>query len=146
MAKSICLTQGLSTIVDDDVFELLDRFNWHNSKGYASRWIPAPNGRTRVFMQNVILNVDRGVDHIDRNPLNNQRHNLRLVSWSLQSSNRLMPKRDLPRGVTINHGKFAARISIDNQDYRLGMYDTVKEAHDAYLAKCFEIRGEYPPQ
>lgn len=44
--------------------------------------------------------------------------------------------RQLPAGVTIiKSGRYQARISIENKTVRLGVYDTAKDAHEAYVRK-----------
>jgi hypothetical protein len=85
--KEIKLTQGFSTIVDDDDFEFLNKFKWHlaktKMKKIAIRYIITDiNKRKTIFMHRVIANIPHGkfVDHIDHNGLNNQKSNLRIYS------------------------------------------------------------------
>jgi hypothetical protein len=70
------------------------------------------------------------IDHIDGDKLNNKISNLRDVSMSVNMQNRYAIRRkenDLPYGVTRNpKGKFLANI-------RIGTYDTVEEAAEAFM-------------
>lgn len=70
------------------------------------------------------------IDHIDGDKLNNRIANLRDVSMSVNMQNRYSVKRkdnDMPYGVTLNpKGRFVANI-------RVGVFDTAKEAEEAYM-------------
>jgi len=82
------------------------------------------------------LNLDindktKVVDHIDRNTINNNVNNLRVVSHQQNMSNR----RPANKGYSFYKysGKYKAKISHNNRVYKLGTYDTAEEAHNAYL-------------
>lgn len=88
--KLIPLTQGKFAMVDDDVFEELNKFKWHAAKTsrcrvVAGRNAPGPK-RGTILMHRVIMNALPGqeVDHKDGNPLNNTRANLRIVNHAGQ--------------------------------------------------------------
>jgi HNH endonuclease len=95
------LSQGLDTKVDDDLYNWLNQCNWHavvyENQSYAASWTryDTSGKRRSLRMQNVILGVDpqelmiKGliVDHEDRDGLNNQKYNLRIVTRSINSYN-----------------------------------------------------------
>jgi hypothetical protein len=141
----IHLTQNYATEVDPEDYAWLSEYVWHFKNGYAARSVGPRGAQGRLWMQNEILGVSNGVDHIDRNSLNNQRYNLRLATKSLQGHNRLMPKRELPRGVSLHHGKYQASIRADGKLIYLGRYLTPEEAEEAYLSACLDVHGELPP-
>jgi hypothetical protein len=95
--KQIPLTQGKVALVDDELFDELNRFKWCAQRSkktfYASRGIRLPNGkRTSVAMHREIFrmlgkSIPAMVDHRDRDGLNNQWSNLRSASQSEQSRN-----------------------------------------------------------
>lgn len=79
--KVIALTKGAFTKVSDEDYERLNKHLWclHNN-GRVSRGV----GKKTIYMHHEILPrpADKSleVDHIDNDPLNNTRSNLRLVT------------------------------------------------------------------
>ena len=47
------------------------------------------------------------------------------------------------KGVTRNGDRWMARISVDSSAIYLGTYDTVEQAHSAYMIAANKIRGEF---
>lgn len=86
--KEIKLTKGNIAFVDDLDYELISQFKWYqmNNKNntYAIRFEQIGNKRKTILMHHDIINKLDGkvIDHIDRNGLNNQRCNLRVVTQS----------------------------------------------------------------
>lgn len=79
--KTIELSDGYLTIVDDEDYEYLNQFNWQHSN-YACRGIRINKKLTVIQMHRVIMNAPKGmvVDHINHNKLDNRRSNLRIVT------------------------------------------------------------------
>ena len=72
---------------------------------------------------------DNSIDHIDRNPLNNNIENLRVVSnqenqWNTDA-----------KGYTFNkaRGKYQAHIRVDGKLKYLGLFVSEHDARNAYL-------------
>src|SRR3989304_2105986 len=87
--KEIQLSQGKVALVDDEDFEMLNRYKWSAMRGantyYAYTHIILESGkRTSIAMHRVIMQTPVGyeTDHRDRNGLNNQRFNLRICTHS----------------------------------------------------------------
>ena len=74
-----------------------------------------------------IDNPKQQIDHIDRNKLNNNMNNLRIVTNQQNLFNQTA------KGYHKNGKKFQAQISINGKNINLGMFDTKEEAHQAYL-------------
>lgn len=88
------------------------------------------------------------VDHINRNNADDRWANLRLATRGENCTNRffLKPKRpDLPRGVTVHPGGYAAKISVDGKRRHLGLFATPEEASEAYLAAS-RFRARFLPE
>lgn len=72
-------------LVDDSDFEHLNQWRWSvNSRGYAVRSVQKNKIRSVVRMHRQLAGLDkndqREVDHINRNKLDNQRANLRILT------------------------------------------------------------------
>jgi len=126
--------------VDDADFELLNQWKWStNSIGYAVRfkYIGRINGKPKykpVYMHRVINNTPIGLetDHIDRNKLNNQRHNLRSVNKSQNGRNKNINPRNTSGFTGVywfkRLKKWRARILIDRKEISLGYFLNIKDA------------------
>lgn len=98
--KLIQLTQGQVAMVDDDDYEKLSKWKWcaikarnGSKKFYAvtSQTLIKNKGSKMIQMHRYILGLTdpkQLVDHKDRNPLNNQKSNLRTCSFSENCSNK----------------------------------------------------------
>ena len=133
--KKILLTQGKVALVDDKDFESLNAFKWCATKDhntfYAQRKSPTINGQQTILMHREIMNIPDGMqtDHIDRNGLNNQKENLRVVTNQQNAFNQNA------KGYTFNKPmqKFQAKIKLNGKQIHLGYFETASEAREAYL-------------
>lgn len=85
------------------------------------------------------------VDHWDRNPLNNQKSNLRICTNQQNSANKGIRSCNTNGliGVRFKNGKYTARIGYNYEHIWLGAYDTQYEAAKAYNDKAIELFGEF---
>lgn len=104
----ITLTNGLETLVDDQDMEMLSKYKWKPQrdkqravKYYAFTDWTADGIRRKVLMHRLIMGTKEGhcVDHINGNPLDNRRENLRWATFSQNSANKVPRRIDMPRGV-----------------------------------------------
>jgi hypothetical protein len=86
---------------------------------------------------------DGEIDHIDRNPRNNKIENLREADRVLQSQNTWKFNYGAYWNKSCN--KWQASIKIHGKNKGLGLYETQKEAQEAYMRACDEIGREYLP-
>jgi len=149
--KLIQLTQGPVTMVDDDIFEELNKFKWqahwyHNSFR-AVRTIRTDGKKKALLMHRFIISAQKGdiVDHIDGNPLNNQRNNLRFCTLSQNQHNSKMRSDSTTgfKGVSRNGKGFRAQIMLNGQPIRLGTRSTPEEAHELYKEASEKYHGEF---
>ena len=70
------------------------------------------------------------IDHINQDPTDNRIENLRDVTNAENNKNRTLNNNNTTGylGVSKHHGKYRARIRINNIDKHLGYYDTAEEA------------------
>ena len=83
------------------------------------------------------------IDHKDGNPRNNAFYNLREVTRQQNASNRPHPSgKRFATGTTKFRGKFRARISFDGKVLELGLFETQREAHAAYVNAMHDHYGD----
>lgn len=127
----IKLSQGLFTMVDDEDFEYLNQFNWFAVKSRNTYYAIRRYKHTTIRMHREILNTPSRMvtDHQDRNGLNNQRYNLRVVT----NQENLFNKKAKGYSFNKQKQKFTASIRINGKSIYLGDFLTEKKARKAYL-------------
>ena len=131
-----------STYVDDRDVHLMDKYPWACYQRYvtASLW-NGGNRKTLLLHREIMMPPSHMViDHIDGDPMNNSRHNLRVC---LQEDN----CRNITPGVGAYWNdecqKWQARIKHNGKLLHLGLFDTYEEAYATYVAKAIVLRGEF---
>lgn len=146
--KTAC---GATLLVDEDLIEKFSRHTWRLSKqGYAYRKTDV-NGipGSMVFMHRDMLGAQRGqiVDHIDRNPLNNQRSNLRFVTPAQSSINTGKTRGGSSQFKGVHWSKSSAKwhagIGFQGKRIHIGSFDCEHEAGHAYNKAAVFYYGEY---
>ena len=155
----IQLTQGYVTVVDA-IDSDLAQMRWHihirNGRVYARRKEITDGRRQNVWLHHVIYhrmhpNADSAknlIDHIDNDPLNNTRANLRLVTLSqnLQNQSRYKRKEQgILKGARFHKRdkKWNSCITVDGRKIHLGTFETMIEAHEAYCKAALYYFGKY---
>jgi hypothetical protein len=144
--KIIQLTQGKTTIVDDEDYAFLSQFKWCiDSSGYAYR----RNGSTTITMHRFLMNPPAGMetDHINRNKLDNRKSNLRLCTHAQNLANRTKYKTNKTgfKGVSYykRHNCFRAQISSNGVNTHIGYFKSKEEAYAAYIQATVNGNGEF---
>jgi len=130
--KIIKLTKNQFAQVDDSDFKELNKHKWYcTSAGYAVREV---KGKT-LLMHRVLLDAQKpfDVDHIDGNPLNNQRENIRIVTHAQNTQQRVHLNKNNSSGVTgicwwKRDGKWRARIYVNGKEIHLGLFAKKEDA------------------
>ena len=163
--KTIELTQGKVALVDDDVFERLNKYNWYACKigntFYAKRRGKQINGKGHYeYLHRVIMSPPDNlvIDHLDHNGLNCQRSNLKICTQSENLWNYHFSDSPTSRKRSSKYfGVSAVKLMQNGRDYQywlarirhkgkavyIGSFETEEEAALAYNAKCKELRGQF---
>lgn len=147
--REIILARGYKLLVSNEDFERVSKVKWHTipagNTRYAIRREILPDGNRRVIrIHNFIMGVVSGVDHINRNGLDNRRENLRLADKSLNAHNTSSWSKSGYKGVTkaTNGRQWKARIMKNGKNHYLGKFDTPEEAYAVYIKAAVELYGE----
>ncbi len=153
--RIIGLPQGKFAQVDDGDFEYLNQWKWHTMRGdYPVKkekrvYVDGKITRKTVYMHVLIMAPTEGfeVDHIDGNPLNNQRCNLRICTHQENLRNQKLQKHGTSKykGVFWNtrRGGWHASICVNKKSKYLGVYTNEAEAAIAYNNAAKDIFGEF---
>lgn len=134
--KSIPLTQGQYTVVDDGDYEYLSQFKWLHKGGYAARqvWDKELKKYYWEYMHRVVNRTPKGllVDHINRDSLDNRRHNLKSCNRSENNRNRAAYGKSGVKGVSKIGKKWYAQITINKKHVSLGYFNNINQAVAAF--------------
>jgi hypothetical protein len=144
---SLSLNARQAALIDEVDLERVSALPWHAHRTGPNR-VCAVNrtpGRPVLQMHRFILGAKAGeiVDHINGDPLDNRRCNLRIVTPRQNSMNRRASSTSGYLGVTASGGKFQAGIWPDRMHINLGRYDTAIAAAAAYNGAARAIYGEF---
>lgn len=146
--KEIKFKNGLRAFVDDEDFELVDKFTWYcephgrTFRSYMAkdRNIDGKRTRKKIFLHRFILKAEKGqiIDHVDGNALNNQKSNLRFCTHSQNIMNG--PRRigssskflGVSRRQFKNSLKWKTQYQLNGKNHYVGVYESEKEAALVY--------------
>lgn len=149
--KTIPLTNGKSTLVDDENFDMLNAHKWHASKSghkfYAQSKIWNGEKWKTTMMHRLIMQTPSGfeTDHINGDGLDNRRDNLRVATRAQNSVNAGSHRDSIlgVKGVSPERGKYKATIRINGKSKNLGRFHDIGAAIAAYQAAAKEHHGEF---
>lgn len=102
--KELHLTKGYSALIDAEDFERLSKKKWManvNANQIRAARTEKVNGKVKMlYLHHAVLNVDsailrlngKEVDHINGNPLDNRKENLRIVDHTINMRNTVRHK------------------------------------------------------
>lgn len=144
--KLIILTKGKCAQIDDDDYERINQWKWKvDSHGYAVR---VYQNKT-IFMHREIIHTPEGMctDHIDHNPLNNCKNNLRICTMRENQGNSILRCDNSSgfKGVCFDKGRkrWIAKIHSGNKRKTIGRYKNPEEAAIAYDKTAENVFGKF---
>lgn len=122
------------------------RFAWVGSRPSLTRQISQSGSRINIYIYHDILGItpslERPVDHINRDLLDNRRCNLRIATPCLNAANR--PPKSGYKGVSKKGAdRFVARIKDGPKVRTLGSFKSPHEAALAYDRAAIKAWGEF---
>ena len=147
----IRLNKGKKALVDPEDVDMLNKYKWHvNHYGYAVCSFYEGNGCTRkIFMHRLLLNTPEKteVDHINGDPLDNRKSNLRPCTHLQNMCNKRKQTNNTSgyKGVNWHIGtkKWWARITVNGRQISLGIHPTKESAALAYNEAAKKYHGEF---
>ena len=150
--RAFRVNQNKTAWVDEQDYLRVCRYSWQIDKGgYLKVNTRVKGKRVSILLHRFILGLSNPsvfVDHIDGNPLNNSRSNLRLCDNSQNQANRpanAFKKHGQYKGVFYRPKKKAwvSEISCRGKRFYLGFFRDEKKAALAYNKKALELFGEF---
>jgi hypothetical protein len=130
----VSLTRGKVAIIDAADAADVGRYNWHEHGGYARR-TERRDGRTvTVQLHRYLMRPERGlvVDHINRDPLDNRRANLRAVTPLVNNLNRRRARNNTSGYTGVSRcprcGRWRLQLTVRGRYKHVGCFDDARHA------------------
>lgn len=135
----ILLAKGREALVSEDDYPLVKGFRWYAQKAdktyYVNASTPLVNGkRTNISIHRLLCSDPKGyeVDHINHNPLDNRRENLRVVTHRENILSRGLFRKNKTGVVGVRWNdqrlKWTPHINVDGKNIYLGAFICFKKA------------------
>lgn len=132
--------------IDIEDFEDVSGIEWKiDAHGYA--YFDPRGSCKRVLMHRLISRApaDMVVDHVNGEPADNRRSNLRICTHAQNMRNRKTSKANKTgfKGVYAVRGRWASQIQFEGKGIHLGTFRSPEEAHLAYCEAAKRYHGEF---
>jgi hypothetical protein len=151
--REIQLSQGKTTILDDEDYIRVSKYKWHYAeympgKGYAKTKNKG-EGPALLRMHRFILGLsgNEKVDHINGDGLDNRKDNLRIVNQSQNMMNTGVRSTNTSgfKGVCYDKrwSNWLAHVWKDGKQIYIGSFKEKEDAARAYNEAAKKYHGEY---
>ena len=140
--------KGDKFYLDKEDFQKISKHTWCKDKnGYFVTTTKQKIIKLHRFIMDC-TNPKIFIDHIDHDPSNNRRRNLRLCDNTQNQYNQRKCKKNtssIYKGVSYDKktNKWLARVGFNKQRKCIGLYETEMEAVEAYNKEAAILHGEY---
>ena len=138
--------------IDNDDLEKCSKLTWHYAKNKDSKYIQTRIKGKMVKLHRYLMNINNSnlvVDHINRNPLDNRKSNLRICSYQENSFNKSIRADNTSGapGVSFHkiNKKWRTKIKYNNVTIHLGYFEDINEAIINRRVAEEILFGEYSP-
>jgi len=146
-AQSIFKVKETEVIIDEDLYYDIIKYKWYTAKGnYVQAWINSK----MVLLHKFVMNYHEGemvVDHINRNPLDNRKCNLRIVtrSQNMMNTSSQIGSSSKYIGVCFDkiRNKWRATINLNGKQIQLGEFNNEIDAAKARDVGTKKYFGEF---
>jgi len=128
IVAKVGLTKNKTTIISLCDIGILQEHSFHAQERKDGQFVARSNKGTQPYLHRLLMNPTEGqeVDHVDANPLNNTRGNLRLCT---KRQNNLAKKRPTIKGFNgIHKNKWGWYQAFNPEGRKVGRFDTAIEA------------------
>lgn len=135
--------------VDKKDYDTIKKYRWvENSENYLVTSYNSQEIKLHRLIMDVLNEKDVTIDHIDRNPLNNRRDNLRVATAQENQMNRSLNKNNTNgvAGVGKSNNKWIASITFKGKSIFLGSFSEFNKAVIARLKAEQIYFDEFAPQ
>jgi hypothetical protein len=153
MVMLVPIAQGGYSMIDDEDIGIVGHWRWrlfaHKYPGRGIRVGGRKDGKQGViYLHRAIMNAGEGeqVDHINGDPRDNRRVNLRIVNHrqNVWNSSGDANSKSRFKGVSeAQGGRWVATIRADGKRWSLGVYDDELLAAAAYNGAAIVLHGQY---
>lgn len=139
-------------IIDKEDYEKAKNFHWNNETPYlyTTTTVQKNNKKQIIRLHRLILGIEDNdvfVDHINGNPLDNRKSNLRVVTPQQNAFNHKVRKNNTSgvSGVRLikKNNTWNSRIVVNKKEISLGCYKSFKDAVTARKEAEKKYFGEY---
>lgn len=155
--REVELSQGMVALVDLNDYKYLNSFSWcaantRNDRFVAMRTDRSGEKQRSILMHRAIIGeekISKGevIDHVNGNPLDNRRENLRICKIGLNMKNCKKYKNNKTGFMGVYYykrlGKWTASIQSDGKRHHLGTFDNPEDAAIAYDERAIKLHGEF---
>lgn len=145
---------GLYTKIDDADYDLVSQYSWYPHKA-GTKVVPHFVAEARVngkyiSLHRLLMKAKKGqlVDHINRDPLDNRRANLRFATRAQNRANSVLGwGASKHPGVTKHSrsGKWLACFYFEGRLRRVGLFESERTAYIAVRKASLEKLGTFSP-
>jgi len=144
-----------TVLIDDEDWPLASQHKWCLAYSITSDKLyvianKKPRGTGSIHLHRIVSGCpdDMKVDHINHEPLDNRKANLRFCTKSENAQNILKRQKNKSskyKGVSLvkRTGKYRAYIMLNYKETHIGVFVRENDAAEAYNKKALELFGEF---
>lgn len=139
---------GVWVKIDNEDIEKVCNFSWHIDKRTEKYSIVVcHNNNKSLLLHRLVIGAKPGqtIDHINGNPLDNRKSNLRFCTHAQNMQNRVSLIGQKYKGIYFckTRNNWVAQISINNKTKNIGRFETDKQAALAYNEYAKKYHGKF---